>query len=151
MMKLPPKKDYVTTDLAVLLWRAARLRCPHCGRGPIYERGYRMYGHCPYCEWTFEREEGYWTGAVALNLVVTELAIAIWVVPLAWNQFPMVPLILGGLFLSVGLPLLLYWHAKAFWMAIDLRIHPAETRGLPPAPPVYHEHIHITPRDGHGG
>ena len=113
-----------------LLWRALRLRCPRCGRGRLYRRSYAMFPHCAVCSWVFEREEGYWTGAVAVNLVVTEFVIAALVVPLGILQVPIVPLLIFGLPLPVLLPILLYRHSKSFWMAIDFLIHP----DMPPTP-----------------
>src|SRR5579884_2595182 len=70
-------------DILLLLWRALLLRCPRCGEGPLYKRGYTMYEACPVCGWRYEREEGYWTGAMAVNLVVAELIVTAVVVPLA--------------------------------------------------------------------
>ena len=89
-----------------------------------------MYERCSVCGWRFERESGYWTGAIALNLVVTELLIAIVIVPLAiWlalTQQPITLLIAIGLPLPFILPFLFFRHAKSFWMSIDFRIHPVD-------------------------
>jgi hypothetical protein len=89
-----------------------------------------MYEKCSVCGWLFEREPGYWTGAIALNLVVTELLIAIVVVPLAtWlalNQQPITLLIAIGLPMPFILPFLFFRHAKSFWMSIDFWIHPVD-------------------------
>ena len=112
------------------LIRALFLRCPNCGKGKLYRRGYTMYERCSVCGWRFEREPGYWTGAIALNLVVTELLIAIVIVPLAiWlplTQQPITLLIAIGLPLPFILPFLFFRHAKSFWMSIDFRIHPVD-------------------------
>jgi len=112
------------------LIRALFLRCPNCGKGKLFRRGYTMYERCSVCGWRFEREPGYWTGAIALNLVVTELLIAIVIVPLAtWlalTQQPITLLIVIGLPLPFILPFLFFRHAKSFWMSIDFRIHPVD-------------------------
>ena len=112
------------------LIRAFFLRCPNCGKGKLFRRGYTMYERCSVCGWRFEREPGYWTGAIALNLVVTELLIAIVIVPLAiWlalTQQPITLLIVIGLPLPFILPFLFFRHAKSFWMSIDFRIHPVD-------------------------
>jgi uncharacterized protein (DUF983 family) len=110
--------------MTLLFRRALFLRCPRCGKGKLFRRGFAMYDRCPYCGWQYEREEGYWTGAIAINLVVTELLIAVIFVPLAALQFPMIPLILAGVPLAVGMPILFYRHSKAFWMAIELILNP---------------------------
>src|SRR5215472_7500570 len=70
-------------SISTSLIRGLLLRCPNCGRGKLFRKGFTMYEKCPVCGWRFEREEGYWTGAIAINLVVTELLIALVIVPLA--------------------------------------------------------------------
>jgi uncharacterized protein (DUF983 family) len=113
--------------IAILLWRGMRLRCPRCGKGKLFGHGYTMYETCSYCGWRFEREEGYWTGAMAVNLVITELLVAATVIPLAvlvaQGQLALVWALLF-LPLPIVLPLLFYWHAKSLWMAVDFVLHP---------------------------
>jgi len=121
---VPAENTIMVGLLTLLLQRALFLRCPRCGHGKLFRHGFTMYDRCSYCSWEYEREEGYWTGAIAINLVVTELLIAIVFVPLAALQFPMIPLILAGVPLAVGMPVLFYRHSKAFWMAIELVLNP---------------------------
>jgi len=89
-----------------------------------------MYERCPVCGWHFEREEGYWTGAIAVNLAVTALLIVIILVPvaiaLATSQIPVLELMIASLPLPIVLPLLLFRHAKSFWMSFDIMMHPVE-------------------------
>src|SRR5579885_3644965 len=91
-----------------LFWRAVRLRCPRCGKGKLYVRGYRMYEHCAVCGWKFEREEGYWTGAMAVNLVVTELLLTVAAVILSIARVPILPMLAIGIPAAIVLPFLLY-------------------------------------------
>ena len=118
------------TDFFTGLIRALLLRCPYCGKGKLFRRGYTMYEKCSVCGWRFERESGYWTGAIALNLVVTELLIAIVIVPLAtWlaiTQQPITLLLIIGLPMPFILPFLFFRHAKSFWMSIDFWVHPVD-------------------------
>jgi hypothetical protein len=83
-----------------------------------------MYERCSYCNWLFEREEGYWTGAMGINLVVTELVVAFGVVVPAALQAPLLPLLTIGVSAAVLLPIAFYRHSKSFWMALDFMIHP---------------------------
>jgi uncharacterized protein (DUF983 family) len=107
-----------------LFWHALRLRCPYCGKGRIFSHGFTMNDHCSNCGWIFEREEGYWTGAIAVNLVVAEMLAAAAAIPLAINQASPV-LVMGiGLPLVIALPFLFYRHSNSFWMALDFIIHP---------------------------
>jgi uncharacterized protein (DUF983 family) len=113
-----------------LLWSGLLLRCPYCGKGKLFRRFYTMYEQCPVCGWRYEREEGYWTGAMALNLVVTELLIAVVTVPLviwlAVSGLSVWPLVIIGVPMCFILPLLFFRHAKSFWMSIDFMIHPVD-------------------------
>jgi uncharacterized protein (DUF983 family) len=115
----------ITLGIAAhLFMRALRLRCPRCGKGHLYSRGFKMYERCPVCGWVFEREEGYWTGAMGINLVVTEVLVTAGVVVPAALQAPLLPLLSIGIAAAILLPILFYRHAKSFWMAIDFLIHP---------------------------
>jgi uncharacterized protein (DUF983 family) len=80
---------------------------------------------CPVCGWVFEREEGYWTGAIAIDLMITELvvsAVALGLVLLT-NTPPLLIMAIG-LPVAILLPILLYPLAKSFWMRFDLLTHP---------------------------
>ena len=112
------------------LLRGLLLRCPYCGRGKLFRRGLAMYERCPVCGWRFEREEGYWTGAIAVNLVVTVLLLVVILVPLAialaTSQIPVIILVIASLPLPILLPLLFFRHSKSFWMSFDFMMHPVE-------------------------
>ncbi len=111
-------------EYALLLGRALRLRCPVCGQGRIFRSGLGMYERCPRCGWRYEREEGYFTGATAINLVVSELVVAAAVIPLAIAQAPLALVIPLGVTVPVLLPILGFRHSRSLWMALDLMLHP---------------------------
>lgn len=130
----------MSRNVTVLI-RGLLLRCPNCGKGKLFRRFFTMYDRCPVCGWRYEREEGYWTGAIAINLVVTELLIALVAVPLAivlaMNNEPITLLVAIGLPLPFVLPFLFFRHAKSLWMSIDFMVHPIdveERENLPPHP-----------------
>ena len=110
--------------IALLFWRALRLRCVRCGKGKIFKHGFTANERCPHCGWVFEREQGYWTGGMAMNIVVCELLVAVVVVPLAAIQTPLLPLFLIGIPATILLPFLFYRHAMSLWMALDFCLHP---------------------------
>lgn len=113
----------------ILFIRGLRQRCPICGKGKIFRGFFKTYERCPVCNFTYEREEGYYTGAIAINLVVTELLIAIIAVPAAASQAVSIPvLILLGIGMTVLLPLLLYRPTKSLWISLDHLLHPVEDR-----------------------
>ncbi len=118
-------------DWRKILLRGLVLRCPNCGQGGLFRQWLRMDDRCPQCGLHFEREEGYWTGAVAINTVVTELVffgiLAVAVI-LTWPDPPLVPLLVGALLINVLFPLFFYPFSKTIWVAIDLCLHPLEER-----------------------
>lgn len=111
----------------LLMRRGLRQRCPVCGRGKIFSGIFKTYERCPVCGFVFEREPGYYTGAMAVNLVVTELLIVIIGVPLAASQaVPVTILIILGCTIPILLPLLFYRPTKSLWMSFDHFIHPTD-------------------------
>lgn len=103
--------------------------CPNCGQGRLFHRWVQMVDRCPQCGLFFEREEGYWTGAVAINTIVTELVFAIVVVTVivwTWPDIPTKPLLIVALALNGIFPLFFYPFSKTIWVAIDLILHPLE-------------------------
>src|SRR5438552_414069 len=116
--------------MLTILIRGLLLRCPYCGKGKLFRKGFTMYERCPVCDWRFEREEGYWTGAMAINITVTVLLTVIVVVPLAIvlaaTQVSLILFLIIGLPLPVILPLLFFRHARSLWMSIDFMINPVE-------------------------
>jgi uncharacterized protein (DUF983 family) len=110
----------------LLLRRGLRQRCPVCGRGKIFAGFFKTYERCPVCGFVYEREPGYYTGAMAVNLVVSELLIVIIAVPLAASQVvPVIYLIILGCTIPILLPIIFYRPTKSLWMSFDHFIHPA--------------------------
>jgi uncharacterized protein (DUF983 family) len=114
-------------SLPVLLGRGLRLRCPVCGKGKIFSGLLKTYERCPVCQFIYEREPGYYTGAIAVNLIVTELLIVAIAVPLAASQAVSIPImVVLGITVPVLLPLLFYRPTKGLWMGLDHFLHPVE-------------------------
>jgi len=105
-----------------LFWRGARLRCPRCGSGHLFRRYFTLRPDCPRCALHFEREEGYWVGALAVNIAIV---MAIFVVAFVAILVATVPEVPVGPTLAVLVPvmvlgpILFYPFSKTLWMAID--------------------------------
>jgi uncharacterized protein (DUF983 family) len=114
-------------SLSVLLGRGLRQRCPVCGKGKIFAGIFKTYERCPACQFVYEREPGYYTGAMALNLVLTEFLIVIIGVPIAAMRAVSMPVLIAmGVTIPILLPLLFYRPTKSLWMSVDHFIHPVE-------------------------
>lgn len=48
-----------------------RMRCPRCLRGKLFRGLLDMWERCPQCGFVFEREEGYFTGAMYVSTIIT--------------------------------------------------------------------------------
>jgi len=105
-----------------LFARGARRRCPRCGSGHLFQRYFTMVEDCPRCGLHFERESGYWVGALAVNIaIVMAIFVAAFVVilvltvpdvPVATSLAILVPIMVLG-------PIVFYPFSKTLWMAVD--------------------------------
>ena len=107
------------------LGRALRKRCPYCGGSAIFKGWFALKDRCPSCGTLYAYEDGYFLGAYAINLIVTELAtvaLVIWLI--AGTDLDVLPMQLIGIGLAVGLPLFFYPIALLIWIALDNTFHP---------------------------
>ena len=102
------------------LARAARLRCPACGTRSVFQSPFRVRPFCPACGTIFQREEGFFVGAIMLNVVTTEAAVMA-AAGLCLLLLPGDGAALLGLVFAVALlfPVAFYHHAWSLWLAGD--------------------------------
>ncbi|QBD81645.1 DUF983 domain-containing protein [Ktedonosporobacter rubrisoli] len=114
-------------DFLTLLARGLTLHCPICGKGKLFRSPFKMYERCPNCGLVYEREEGYFTSSMAINLVISELLIACFVVPLAANpNIPAIQLVIWGSPAPILLPLIFFHHSRGLWLSMDYYLHPRQ-------------------------
>lgn len=125
-----------------ILGRCLRNRCPVCGEDRPFQGLWRMRHHCGDCGYVYERESGYWLGAVIVNYVVTAgilvtaflSAAALWGLG-GWDQLPWL------LAFAVLFPVLFFRWSRLLWMGLDVFCSVPESRdflpepGGPPRPP----------------
>jgi len=90
-----------------------------------------MYEHCSVCHLVYDREEGFYTGAWALNLIISELLVAVFTVFVAiWAAthpgIPLIPLVIVGVFLAILLPILFFRHSRSVWISMNYWLNPPE-------------------------
>ncbi len=98
-------------------------RCPRCGSGKLFTRWVKMVADCPRCGLHFERESGYWAGAMAINIACTGGLCVVLLVGMLIATIPDVPVApILGLLLPVAIlgPLVWFPFSKTLWLAIDL-------------------------------
>ncbi len=88
-----------------------------------------MADACPGCGHRYERQEGYWVGAVAVNTVATlGLFVTVFVATMvaARPDVPWTALMIGGVVLNLVFPVLFYPVSKALWVAVETTLHPID-------------------------
>lgn len=122
--------------VALLFWRAVRLRCPNCGGGPLFDSWLRPRARCPRCGLPLERgEQGYQVGSYMFNIIAAELifaAIFLGVLLATWPTPPWDLLLYGGMGLMVIVPFLFFPFSKTLFLAFDLTFRPASPAELRP-------------------
>ncbi len=101
------------------LLRSLRLRCPVCAKASIVERPFKVKHHCPSCDALFQREAGFFVGAILVNVVTTEAFImAVYVACLVAGVGYQT--ILALLFAAALLfPVAFYHHSWSIWLGFD--------------------------------
>ena len=105
-----------------MLRRGFTRRCARCGSGKLFRHWFHMVEDCPRCGLHFEREQGYFAGALAINLVlvggafavvfITILALTIPDLPIAFTLAVCIPIVAIG-------PIIAYPFSKTIWVAVD--------------------------------
>ena len=103
-------------------WWGLTRRCPRCGMGHLFRRWFTLIDDCPRCDLHFERESGYWTGAMAVNITVAGGIFAVAFIAMLAFTIPDVPVAaLLAVFvpIMIVLPIAFYPFSKTIWMAFD--------------------------------
>ncbi len=122
------------------LARATRLRCPVCGRTPIFPRAFSIrrvadwfmpLDGCPRCGYAFEREPGYFLMAVWAGNggFASVLGMIVYVVIERRFDLPLVAAAPAVLVVVVFFNVLFARHAKAYFIALDHLLDPHEREG----------------------
>jgi uncharacterized protein (DUF983 family) len=121
--------------IAVLFFRAIRLRCPNCGGHPVLLTWFTLCANCPVCGIRLQRgEDGYWVGGYMFNLIAAELIWAGSLVALLWWTWPTPPwtvLLIGGVMLMVLSPVALFPFSRLVFLAFDLVFRPPKPDDYP--------------------
>ena len=115
-----------------MIARALRRKCPRCGES-AYESFFGMREHCRRCGLEFEREEGYWVGAMIINTTVTFATFLIVFggsIVLTWPDIPWPAVLAVTIAANVLIPIWFYPVSKTLWMALELSWHPLEEEEL---------------------
>jgi uncharacterized protein (DUF983 family) len=107
------------------LIRGLKLKCPACGIGQLYKSFFKMHDECAYCGLVFSREQGYFIGAIYLNVIATEsLIFATYLVLILANRITDESTYITLFALALLLPVVFHRHARALWLSLDHLLDP---------------------------
>lgn len=139
--RLAEPGDFAKPPVGRLLWRAVRLRCPHCGGKKIFASLFELKDRCPTCGMQLQRgENDYFVGAYLFNLIAVELILFFVVcgfVVVTWPDPPWDAITYTTAVLMLSGCVFCYPFAKTTWLAVDLAIRPLADEELhrPPTSP----------------
>jgi len=96
-------------------------RCPYCSQGPVFRGVAAMYKSCPVCHTVFEREPGYFMGAmyVSYPLAVAVLTALFFLGRALWPEVNGIWLIVGSCVLLLPAVPVIYRYSRVIWMYFD--------------------------------
>ena len=115
-----------------LLGAIFRQLCPRCRAGSIFcasiFRFPKMHERCPTCNLKFEREEGYFLGAMYISYGLSLLSIVIFTL-LFWSiaDWPLIKDVGWALILFLPLAPAMTLFARVLWIYLDQTVDPDRT------------------------
>ncbi len=122
MSSVQPVRDVPPSTRGQMLARGFTRRCARCGSGKLFRGWVTMVPDCPNCGLHFERESGYWAGALAINMIATGgLFTIVFVVALVLTvpDVPVIPILAVTVPIAALGPVVYYPFSKTVWVAID--------------------------------
>src|SRR5258708_3201406 len=100
-------------------------RCPRCFEGKVFRRGITMNEHCPVCDLKFEREQGFFLGAmyVAYGMTVLILAVFATSIWLFWHGTLIQVIVATGILFAPLTPFV-FRYSRVAWLHLDYLVEP---------------------------
>ena len=118
-----------TNNLTRCHWfQAVRLGlCPRCRAGKIFISVFKMNNNCPACRLKFEREQGYFLGAMSVSYLLGVPVLGAFIAFLSYGIFPEWPAykaILPAVLIFLPFVPLLCKYSRIIWIHFDRWIDP---------------------------
>ena len=114
-------------DKGQIFVKGLRLRCPRCGEGQMFSSMFKMRSECGICHFRFEREAGYFVGAMYINYGATVfIAFASY---FALDYFTSISFLSNFILwagFSILFPIFFFRHSRSLWLSFDYIFNPAE-------------------------
>ena len=114
-------------DKRQILKDGFRLKCPKCGKGDMFADMFKMNLECSNCHFKFEREPGYFVGAMYINYGATVFFafggyFALdYFTGITFLQNFILWFVFSGLF-----PVLFFRYSRSLWLSFDYILNPSE-------------------------
>ncbi len=110
-----------------VLRSALLLKCPRCGAGALFDGFFRMCRECARCRLVFEREQGFFVGAIYVSYAFTVvIAIAGFFLLDHYAKLSLPrQLALWGAF-AIFFPIVFFRHSRSLWLGVAYLFDPGD-------------------------
>jgi uncharacterized protein (DUF983 family) len=115
------------------LWALLRQRCPRCREGRLFHGLVGMNDPCPHCGLLFQKEEGYFLGAMyvsyglATGILIPLYLLAAWLLP---TRDSILVAVVATLAYVPFIPLV-FRYSRLLWIYLDRAVCGSETSAQP--------------------
>lgn len=119
-----PNEHASQRALRLLRWGLG-LRCPRCGAQSLCRTWFALHERCEVCRLRFEREQGYFLGAMYVNYGVTVVLALIGSFALEWWR-PVSLTVQLGLWVAFCslFPVFFFRYSRSLWLSLDYLCDP---------------------------
>ena len=110
-----------------MAWAIIRQRCPHCRRGPVFHGLMAMHVRCGICTLKYEREPGYFLGAMYASYAFGLVTTAYWLPMLLLGVSPLWVIGVPTVHLVAQVPLS-FRYSRVLWLFLDHGFDPLAER-----------------------
>ncbi|HXU11659.1 MAG TPA: DUF983 domain-containing protein [Candidatus Binatia bacterium] len=104
----------------------ARQRCPRCLEGRVFRGALAMNDACPSCGLVFEREPGYFVGAmyVSYAMAIPAYLVAVLLLRVVFRRLPDLAVLAAGVPIICLASPYLFRSSRLIWMHFDRTLDP---------------------------
>ena len=107
----------MAVSTGAIIARGLTNRCPNCGSRTLFAGLLRAAERCRVCGLKFEREDGFFLGALVINYTVTMvLLLAPLLVFVFRQEIDVLPAVVIGIAWCIIFPILFYRPSKSLWL-----------------------------------
>jgi len=100
--------------------RAALLRCPACGSGPLFRGWFHMHEACRACGASFRREPGFYLGSIYINYGATVIVTgALYALLVLIGKTSHETALAACMAVAVAFPVFFFRYARSVLLALD--------------------------------